>query len=76
MTFNGLAVPAGVPRDVLNKLHAEVARALQTPELRGRFSGQGIEIAASPSYEHFTAFIREETSRVAKLARDAKIKVE
>ena len=76
VTFNGFAVPAGVPREVLNKLHAEVAKALQTPELRSRFEGQGVELVASPSYEHFTAFIRDETARVAKLARDAKIKVE
>ena len=75
-TWNGLSAPAGVPRDVLTRLHAEVVKALQSPDLRSRFAAQGIEIAPSASYEEFTAFVRDEVARNAKLARDANIKVE
>lgn len=76
VTFNGLAAPASVPREVLTKLHEYVAKSLQSPELRSRFAAQGIEIASSPSYEHFTAYIRDEVARYAALAREANIKVE
>ena len=75
-TWNGLAAPAGTPREVLVRLHAEVVKALQTPELRSRYAGQGIDTAPSASYEEFTTFIRDEVARNAKLARDANIKVE
>jgi tripartite-type tricarboxylate transporter receptor subunit TctC len=75
-TWNGLAAPAAVPRDVLTRLHAEVVKALQSPELRARFAAQGIEVLPSASHEEFTAFVRDEVARNAKLARDANIKVE
>jgi tripartite-type tricarboxylate transporter receptor subunit TctC len=75
-TWNGLAAPSATPRDVLARLHAEVVKALQSPELRARFASQGIEIVPSASHEEFTSFIRDEVARNAKLARDANIKVE
>ena len=76
VTFNGLAVPAAVPADILAKLFAEVSKALQSPDLRSRFAGQGIEIAPSQSMAHFSAFIRSEVARYARLVREANIKVE
>ena len=75
-TWNGLAAPAATPRDVLTRLHAEVVKALQSPELRARFATQGVEVAPSASHEEFSTFLREEVARNAKLARDANIKVE
>lgn len=75
-TFNGLAVPAAVPRDVATRLHAEVVNALQSPELRSRFATLGIEVVPSASYAEFTAYMKDEVARYAKLAREANIKVE
>ena len=75
-TWNGLAAPAGTPREVLMRLHSDLAKALQSPELRARFAAQGIEVTPSASYEEFTTYIRDEVARNAKLARDANIKVE
>jgi tripartite-type tricarboxylate transporter receptor subunit TctC len=75
-TWNGLAAPAATPRDVLTRLHAEVVKALQSPELRARFASQGIETVPSASHEEFSTFIKDEVARNARLARDANIKVE
>jgi tripartite-type tricarboxylate transporter receptor subunit TctC len=75
-TLNGFMAPAGVPREVMTRLHAEVVKALQWPELRSRFASQGVDADPSPSYEQFTAFVRDEVARYTKLARDANIKVE
>lgn len=75
-TFNGLAAPAGVPRDIVARLHAEVRKALESPELRSRFASLGVEVAPSASHEEFTAYIRSETARYAKLAKEANIRVE
>lgn len=76
VTFNGLSAPAGTPPDVLAKLYEEVAKVLRSSELRSRFAAQGIEVAPSPSYAHFTTYIRDEVARYARLAKDANIKIE
>ncbi len=76
ITFNGLAAPAGTPPEVLAKLHAEVAKALQSPELRERFAAQGIELTPSASPQEFTEYIKGEVARIATLAREAGIKAD
>ena len=75
-TINGLLVPAGTPRDVVQRLHAELAKVLAAPELRQRFSERGIELASSASPEEFDAFIAAETAKYTKLAKEANIKAE
>jgi tripartite-type tricarboxylate transporter receptor subunit TctC len=76
ITFNGLTSPAGTPREILVKLHAEIAKVMQTPELRDRFNAQGIELTPSASPDAFTEYIKSETARMAKLARDANIRAD
>ena len=74
--FNGFLAPAGTPRDILVILQREVAKAVQQPEIRKRFSDLGSELVASESPEQFTEFIRQQVERHAKLVRDAGIKPE
>jgi tripartite-type tricarboxylate transporter receptor subunit TctC len=51
ITFNGLAAPAGTPRDVLTRLRAEVSRVVRLPELCKRYIERGIELTTSASPE-------------------------
>jgi tripartite-type tricarboxylate transporter receptor subunit TctC len=74
--FNGFLAPAGTPQDILILLQREIAKAVQQPEIRNRFSALGVELMASDSPEHFTEFIRQQVERHAKLVRDAGIKPE
>jgi tripartite-type tricarboxylate transporter receptor subunit TctC len=74
--FNGFLAPVGTPRDVLVRLHREIAKAVQQPDIRSRFSTLGVELMASESPEQFTEFIRQQVERHAKLVRDAGIKPE
>ena len=76
MVFNALMAPAGLPREVLSRLHSEVVQAAQSPELRERFLRQGVEIVASDSAEQFADFLKSETARYARIAQDAGIKRE
>jgi tripartite-type tricarboxylate transporter receptor subunit TctC len=76
VTINGLLAPAGVPRDVLTRLHAYVVKALASPELRKRFLDQGIELGTSASPDEFTAYVKTEVARYSRLAREAGIKAE
>jgi tripartite-type tricarboxylate transporter receptor subunit TctC len=73
-TFNGLVAPAGTPRDVAEKLRAEVVKAVAVPALRERFDGLGIPLVASNSHDEYNAFLRRHVEDFAKLARTAGIK--
>jgi tripartite-type tricarboxylate transporter receptor subunit TctC len=76
VTWNGIVAPAGVPRDVVARLHAEIARATSQPEFRKKYLERGIEIVASESPAAFTSYIRSEADGFAKLVKEAGIAVE
>lgn len=75
VAFGGLATPAGTPREVRVRLHAALTRAM-TPALRERWAANGVEIRGSESPDQFSAFIRQETGRYARLVKDLGIKPE
>ena len=76
ITFNGLMAPAGTPREILVQVQSEVAKAVRIPDLRKRFLDLGVELAASASPEDFTAYVKTEFEKKAKLAREAGIRME
>ena len=75
-TFTGLMAPAGTPPEVLTRLHSEVTRAVQVPQLRQTFLEVGVELTASPSPDAFTAYVRKEYEKKSKVIRQAKIKID
>jgi tripartite-type tricarboxylate transporter receptor subunit TctC len=76
VTLNFLLAPAGTPKQIVARLHAEVAKAFQNRELVNRFAERAIELVASPSPEAFGELIRSETARLSLVAREAGIKAE
>ena len=76
VTFNGLMAPTGTPAAAINRLHAEVAKAVKLAEVRKRFDDQGIELVASATPEAFTEYIKAQVAMYAKLAKDAGIKAD
>lgn len=74
MTYNGIVTPAGTPREVLTRLHAEIAKATQDTDYKNRYAKLGIEAAASASPEDFAAFVRDDVAKMAKLVRDIGIR--
>jgi tripartite-type tricarboxylate transporter receptor subunit TctC len=71
----GIAAPAKTPTDIVNRLSAELTKALQSPELKQRFAVEGAEPAVM-TREQFTKFVSNEITRWRKVARDANIKPE
>ena len=71
-TWNGVAVPAKTPAVIVNKLHAEIVKALQSPEVRELLAKQGVTAHAESPAE-FTAFIKAERERIARVGRQAGI---
>ena len=70
----GVLFPAGVPRPIISKLHADTVKALADPEVKKKFADLGVE-AVSSSPEQFGAFIKSEVAKYGKLIKEANIKV-
>jgi len=68
----GLVAPAATPKPIVQKLHEEVQKALQTKEMRERMNAVGGEVVPGSS-EMFTNLIRSERARYSKLVREANI---
>ena len=68
--------PGGTPREILSRLNSEVAKAIRAPDMHRRFLERGVELIASPSPDEFTAYIKAEFTKKAKLVRDAGIRIE
>ena len=71
--YTGIYLPAKTPRDIVEKLHAEIAKALQAPEVQARFKTLGIEPLPMTLAE-FSKFFRDEVSGTLTLAKAAGIK--
>jgi tripartite-type tricarboxylate transporter receptor subunit TctC len=76
ITYNGLVAPAGAPREALVRVHAEVARIVRLPEMQKRYQERGIELTASATPDAFTAYIKMQFDRMAKLARETGIRID
>ena len=63
-----LVAPAASPPDVLNKVSAEVVKAVREPEFGEKLKGLGIEIVGSSRAE-LDAFRRDQTKRIAELVK-------
>lgn len=71
----GVMVPAGVPKDILARLHTEIVRILQLPDVRQRFVGEGGDVAPNTP-EQFAAFIRSEIAKWGKAVKDSGARVD
>ena len=71
----GVSAPAKTPRAIVDRLHAEIVRAVNSPDLRERLTTQGADpIHLTP--EQYTVFIQNEIAKWAKVIKAAGIKAE
>jgi len=71
----GVLLPAGTPKAITDKFHADLVRVMQDPDVKEKFAQLGVE-AMTGTPEDFAAFMKAETSKYAKLIKDAGIRVE
>jgi tripartite-type tricarboxylate transporter receptor subunit TctC len=71
----GLVVPAATPRELITRMHGDVAKVLAQPDVREKLQAMGADpIGSSP--EQFAAFMRAETAKWAKVIKVANITAE
>jgi len=75
VSWQALVAPANTPKPVIDKLNAEVARVLRTPEMKEKMIGLGTEVVANTP-EQFAQYLREEMAKWSKIVKDAGIKLE
>lgn len=71
----GYLAPRGVPRAIIDKIYAGVAKAMASPELRERYLSEGGD-ATVRGPEEFAAIIREQLPKWAKIVRDAGVRID
>jgi tripartite-type tricarboxylate transporter receptor subunit TctC len=71
----GLTAPAGTPRPVIDRVHAEFIKALKHPEVVKRLADQGIDTVGNTPDE-FTKFIQSETARWTAVVRTSGAKAD
>ena len=69
----GIVAPAATPKPIVQKLHAEVQKALMTKEVKERMAAVGGEVVPG-SADMFAQLIKSEAQRYTRLVREANIK--
>jgi tripartite-type tricarboxylate transporter receptor subunit TctC len=70
-SWQGVFVPAGTPHPIVEKLHAALVATMDAPEIKKRFADGGVDVVISRTPEDFASFVRAETNRWGKVARDS-----
>ena len=74
-TWYSFVAPAKTPPAIVEKLNREIGAIVESPEMREKLKGQGVEADAMSTAE-LAALYRKETDKWAKVIRDAKIPAE
>jgi tripartite-type tricarboxylate transporter receptor subunit TctC len=69
-TWYGISAPARTPRDVVDKLHAAIAKTLSTPKSREKIEAQGAEIFVK-NPEEYSAFLQADAKLMLELIKAA-----
>jgi len=70
-----VVAPAGTPKAIIDRLHAEIVKALNTPEMRQRLADDGAEVESSTPAE-LARFVHAEIAKWAKAVRDSGARID
>ena len=70
----GVFAPVGTPRPVIDRLHGEILKALQTQDLKSRMVAMGTDVSGMGP-DDFSAYVRKEIPKWANLVKAAGVKV-
>lgn len=71
----GMLVPAGTPREVIQRLQREIAKVIQIPDVREKLVAQATDPVGSTP-EEFAAFMKTEAVKWARVIKSADVKPE
>jgi len=71
----GVMAPAATPRDIVQKLNADINKAMLVPEVRARLENVGTQLREM-SVAEFDAFMKAEVVKYAKIIKDTGVRIE
>ena len=74
-SWQGVVMPSGTPREIVARVYQELATMLTAADTREKFLAQGALASGMPP-EEFSAFVKREAEKWAKVARAAKVQVD
>jgi tripartite-type tricarboxylate transporter receptor subunit TctC len=74
-SWQAMYAPAGTPREIISRLHAETVKALRTPENQKKLSELGLDAGGMPP-EELLALMRSDIPRLGKVVRESGAKVD
>ena len=74
-TITGIVAPAGTPKEIVDLLYREIAKAVGQPDVKDRLTTLGFKPVANKP-EEFGARIKLEMEKWGKVVRDAKLRIE
>lgn len=74
--WNGLFAPAGIPKPLLKRIHADVLKVMESPEMKASLEKVFMAVVVNKSPEEFQRFVLEEIKNWGKIVIDNDIKVE
>lgn len=66
----GLFVPAGTPKEIVVRLHSEIAKIMTSPDMKEKLAGLGVEAAPSTP-EQLATLLRDDLVRWNKIVKDS-----
>jgi len=70
-SWQGVFVPAGTPRPIVEKLHAALIATMDSPEIKERFATGGVNVVTSKTPKDFASFVSAEGARWGKVAKES-----
>jgi tripartite-type tricarboxylate transporter receptor subunit TctC len=74
-SWHGVLVPAKTPKAISSRVHAELVKALNQPDVKEKFAGLGMDVVANRP-EEFSAYIKSESDKWSKVIKTIGIKPE
>ena len=75
VSWGGVMVPAGTPRDIVNRLNSEINRILKLPDVAEKLQNLGAIIVGSTP-DDFDKYVKDEIAKWGKVARDNNIAID
>ncbi len=70
-SWQGIFVPAGTPKEIVDRLYAAVLQTMKSPEVVERLAKGGVEVVTSASPAAFASFVAADTQRWGRVAKDS-----
>jgi len=76
VNWNGIFVPTGTPKPVIDRLHLITVKLMESPNIRQALEKAKVPVTLSKSPEDFQQFVRQELERAGRIIRENNISLE